>query len=73
MHHDNASDHISMLLREFLGEHQLKGSDWADKRKIETETVGDIKKKVLEVFRGLGKKAGISVLYLKAVTLKATR
>ena len=43
--------------------------DWGDKRKIETGTVGDTKKHVSEVF---GKNAGISVLYLRGVTLKAT-
>ena len=40
--------------------------DWGDKRKIQTGAVGDTKKCVSEM-------AGISVLYLREVTLKGTR
>ena len=39
--------------------------NWGDKRKIETRAVVDGKKRVSEVFRGLEKNAGISVLYLR--------
>ena len=41
-------------------------------RKIETETVGDTKEYVLEVFRGLEKALAL-VLHLKGATLKGTR
>ena len=47
--------------------------DWGGKRKIETVAVGDTKKRVSEVFRGLEKKAGISVLYLRGVTLEGKK
>ena len=47
--------------------------DCRAKRKIETEAVGDTKKRVSEAFRGLEKKADISVLYLRGLTLKRTR
>ena len=43
------------------------------KRKIETRAVGNTKRRILEVFRELGKNAGISVLYLMGITLKGTR
>ena len=39
--------------------------NWGNKRKIETEAVGDTKKSVSEVFRGLEKNPGVSVLYLR--------
>ena len=47
--------------------------DWGDKRYFETRAVGDTKKRVWEVFWGLEKAAGISVLYLRGVTLKERR
>ena len=47
-------------------------NDCGYKRKIETGAVGDNKKHVSEVFQSGGKKAVISVLYLKQATLKGT-
>ena len=43
--------------------------DCEDKIKIDTEAVGDTKKRILEVFPRLEKNAGISVLHLVGVLL----
>ena len=56
-----------------IDERQAFCYDWGDKRKLETGAVGDTKKRVSEVFRGLFKNACISVLYLRGVILKGTR
>ena len=41
---------------EYIAEKKVFSYDWGDKRKIETEPVGDTKKRISEVFRGLKKK-----------------
>ena len=46
---------------------------WGEKKNIETEAVGDTKKRISEVVQGLKKKYdSITVLYLRGLTLKAT-
>ena len=44
-----------------------------EEKKIETEAAGDSKKPISKGIRGLEKKAVISVLYLRRITLKGTR
>ena len=43
---------------------------FGDKRKIELGAVGDTKNSVSEGFSRIGKNAGISLLYMREVTLK---
>ena len=62
LYHDNAT-HISMLKRKFLAKNKTEETNErkafccdCDKGKIETETVGDTKNCVSELFRGLEKR-----------------
>ena len=56
-------------------ETKVQSSQWkafcynkGDKRKVKTKAVGDTKKRISKI----GRNAGISVLYLRRVTLKGT-
>ena len=64
LHHDKASVHTSMLVREFLTKNEIvimplppysSGLGLGNKRKIEISAVGDSKKRVSVVFRELEK------------------